>query len=681
MRNGEENDVGALSVEITVKNMRIRCCAAYGCQESDLLDKKEKFWNYLDEEVSLADQNGAGFILQFDGNLWAGENIIPGDPRPQNRNGKLFEEFLDRHPHLTIVNSLSLCEGLITRRRIRNGEIEESVLNFFLVCFKVLPYVTRMVIDEQKKFVLTNYKQVSKTGKAVDSDHFTEYLDLDIQIEPEKPERVEIFNFKEEESQAKFKRLTSVTEEFTHCFENKIPLLHQIQNWQQVLNKYCAQSFKKIRIRKRHVKAIKQPLKRLIDERNHLVKNEPENEAKLGEVTKKIFELEAEENRNQIVKDFKEYSDNPENINIQKIWKMLKRTWPKGGPSLPVAKKNHKGKIVTGPKDIKNLLATEYKDRLRSRPIRSDLVAMKVRKRKIFKMKLKLSRGRKSPEWTMADLDQALSDLKNNKSRDPQGYINEIFKHGVIGENLKKSLLIMMKNLKKEGLIPKVMNIANITTVPKKGSRLLLKNERGIFRVSFLRYILMRLIYNSKYPKIDKNMSDCQMGARKRKGCKNNIFVINGIIHEVLKSKKMKPVVLQIYDYSQMFDSINLQEALSDIYNVGVDDDTLPLLYLANSEVHMSVKTPTGLTERQTVQDIVLQGDTFGSILASVQVDTIGQECMQAGHFYQYKDRLPVGFLGLVDDIVGVTEVGYKAQQLNAMINLKTAEKNTSIWC
>ena len=47
---------------------------------------------------------------------------------------------------------------------------------------------------------------------------------------------------------------------------------------------------------------------------------------------------------------------------------------------------------------------------------------------------------------------------------------------------------------------------------------------------------------------------------------------------------------------------------------------------------------------RQTVQDIVLQGDTFGSVLASVHVDTVGQECMQSAHFYQYKDRLPVGF-------------------------------------
>ena len=54
-------------------------------------------------------------------------------------------------------------------------------------------------------------------------------------------------------------------------------------------------------------------------------------------------------------------------------------------------------------------------------------------------------------------------------------------------------------------------------------------------------------------------MSDCQMGARKRKSCKNNIFIINGIIHDVMKSKKMKPVLLQINDYEQMFDSIDLQ--------------------------------------------------------------------------------------------------------------------------
>ena len=47
-----------------------------------------------------------------------------------------------------------------------------------------------------------------------------------------------------------------------------------------------------------------------------------------------------------------------------------------------------------------------------------------------------------------------------------------------------------------------------------------------------------------------------------------------------------------------MFDSIDLQEALSDLYDAGVTDDTLPLLYQANAEVYMSVKTPAGLTDR-----------------------------------------------------------------------------------
>ena len=299
-----------------------------------------------------------------------------------------------------------------------------------------------------------------------------------------------------------------------------------------------------------------------------------------------------------------------------------------------------------------SVLAKEYKQRLRNTPVRPDLKQMKLRKNRIFQLKLKLAESKKSPEWTMADLNKVLSRLKNNKSRDYQGYINEIFKPNVIGKDLKKSLLVMFSKLKKKKMIAKYMNFANITTVPKKGSRILLKNERGIFRVSVVRSILMGLVYDMKYPDIDRKMSDCQMGGRKRKGCKNYIFILNGLIHEVLSSKKMKPILLQFYDYSQMFDSIDLKE------------------------IHMAVKTANGLSERQIIRNCVLQGDTFGSILASVQVDKIGQECMEEGYFYLYKNTLPVGFLGLVDDIVGVTEAWFKAQQLNSFMNVKTAEKS-----
>ena len=52
--------------------------------------------------------------------------------------------------------------------------------------------------------------------------------------------------------------------------------------------------------------------------------------------------------------------------------------------------------------------------------------------------------------------------------------------------------------------VENIMNFENVTTVPKNGSKLLLRNERGIFRVLVIRSILMRLIYDGKYPEIDR---------------------------------------------------------------------------------------------------------------------------------------------------------------------------------
>ena len=190
-------------------------------------------------------------------------------------------------------------------------------------------------------------------------------------------------------------------------------------------------------------------------------------------------------------------------------------------PSLPSAKRNFKGKIISGKKEIKNLLAKEYRNRLRTRPARSEFLPTRQRRKRIFDIKMRLAQLRKTPPWTMKDLESALCDLKRNKSRDFEGLMNEIFKLDVIGSDLKESLLMMFNNLKKQNLIAEFLNFANITTVPKKGPKIELKNQRGIFRVSVVRYILMRIIYNSKYPTIDKNISDAQMGARKGKGCPN----------------------------------------------------------------------------------------------------------------------------------------------------------------
>ena len=53
IRDGGEL-VEALTVNIHVKNITISCNTAYGPQESSLIEKKNAFWNYLQEECDRA---------------------------------------------------------------------------------------------------------------------------------------------------------------------------------------------------------------------------------------------------------------------------------------------------------------------------------------------------------------------------------------------------------------------------------------------------------------------------------------------------------------------------------------------------------------------------------------------------------------------------------------------------
>ena len=51
----------------------------------------------------------------------------------------------------------------------------------------------------------------------------------------------------------------------------------------------------------------------------------------------------------------------------------------------------------------------------------------------MFKLKFNLAKLKKSNPWTMKDLEAVLRDLKRDKSRDFEGYINEIFMKDIIG--------------------------------------------------------------------------------------------------------------------------------------------------------------------------------------------------------------------------------------------------------
>ena len=101
-----------------------------------------------------------------------------------------------------------------------------------------------------------------------------------------------------------------------------------------------------------------------------------------------------------------------------------------------------------------------------------------------------------------------------------------------------------------------------------------------------------------------------------------------------------------------MFHSMNLSEACSDMFDLGLRNNKLQVLYQANKNIKVRIKTTSGLTREETMDKLVMQCDTWSSNMASVQCDTFGKELLEeeASYIFRYKGHVPVGILGQIDD-------------------------------
>ena len=112
----------------------------------------------------------------------------------------------------------------------------------------------------------------------------------------------------------------------------------------------------------------------------------------------------------------------------------------------------------------------------------------------------------KTPSWSENEVMIVLKRLKTNKTRDPLGMINELFKPGVVGKDLVYALTALLNEVKFLNFVPQFMRLANITSIwKKKASKSLLQNDRGIFVLTIVRMIMDRLLYNDFYS--EKNLT------------------------------------------------------------------------------------------------------------------------------------------------------------------------------
>ena len=127
-----------------------------------------------------------------------------------------------------------------------------------------------------------------------------------------------------------------------------------------------------------------------------------------------------------------------------------------------------------------------------------------------------------------------------------------------------------------------------------------------------------------------------------------------------------------MYDLTKCFDGLWLEECCNNLYEAGIVDDKLALIYEGNCMNQVAVKTAAGLSERKKVERIVTQGGVTGPVCCAVQTDKMGKDAMENNtHLYMYKGKVGIPTLAMVDDIAKISECGTTSVKDNAYINAR----------
>jgi hypothetical protein len=384
----------------------------------------------------------------------------------------------------------------------------------------------------------------------------------------------------------------------------------------------------------------------------------------MKEVEKEIAER-AENNFKKIKEELEKINHNGEGINAKQLWK-LKRS-----QDAPSAMFDKSGNLLTSDKALQGRALEVFEERLKGNQMESHLKDLEQDVNTLCEIRVKITRSNKTEPWSMEELKDVLKHLEKDKSRDPEGYANELFKEAAAGTDLLLGVLKLMNMIKKKQEYPHGLENYNVTALHKKKSKKDFENYRGVFRVPILRSILDRLTYNDSYYTIDSNLTDGNVGARKTRSVTDNIFVIGAITNSV-RNAHYAPIQVQVMDAIKCFDKLWLQACINSLFEAGIDNEYLNLLYIENRNANIAVKINNQLSTRISVSDVVMQGSVWGSLKCTTTLDTMNKTAMSDKSLqYLYCDdpNIPIGVLGMIDDTLAVTKCGKEAIRKNAFVN------------
>ena len=131
-------------------------------------------------------------------------------------------------------------------------------------------------------------------------------------------------------------------------------------------------------------------------------------------------------------------------------------------------------------------------------------------------------------------------------------------------------------------------------------------------------------MYNSCYTVVDDNLTDGNVGARKGRNIRDNIFVLSAVVNSVINGKE-DPVQVQVQDVEKCFDKMWLQATTNALYDAGLQHDMLNILYIENENAKVAFKVNGDVSKRVPVKCVEMQGSVWGSLKCTVSMDVLNK--------------------------------------------------------
>ena len=158
---------------------------------------------------------------------------------------------------------------------------------------------------------------------------------------------------------------------------------------------------------------------------------------------------------------------NESGMNSKKLWKLKKKLCPNIRPP-PTAMLDSRGNLLTTDQAIERRALEVFSNRLEGNEMKDSLKDLESDTQKLCELRLKLAKANKTKPWDMEDLTFALKGLAKNKSRDADGYANELFAITVAGDDLLLAVLKLLNSIKDQQQFPRAFEKCNITPLHKK---------------------------------------------------------------------------------------------------------------------------------------------------------------------------------------------------------------------